>query len=38
MNKISWFVKKERITCIRPHTDEPNEILDCGPTRKYAYF
>ena len=37
MNKISWF-KRERIPCIRPHTDEPNGILDCGPTRKYASF
>ena len=37
MNKISWF-KRERIPCIRPHTDEPNGILDCGPTRTYASF
>lgn len=36
--KISWFVKRERIPCTRPHTDEPHGILDCGPTRKYASF
>lgn len=36
--KISRFVKRERIPRTRPHTDEPNGILDCRPTRKYASF